>query len=413
MNIWIFNHYAHPPDLPGGTRHYDLGRELVQLGHNVTIFATSFHHFTHRETRLGPSEKFKFEEVNGVKFVWVSTPPYQRNDWRRVQNMIAFAVRVLRLGRRIKRRAHGIRRPDVVIGSSPHLFTPLAAYLVSKKHQVPFIMEVRDLWPQSLIDLGGYSERHLLIKTLQALERFLYRQAQQIIVLGPQMKEYIDSYGIDQKKIIWIPSGVDISRFDDFSVHKSPGKVFNAMYLSAHGQANALDVLIQAAKIIKDQGIRTIRFVLVGDGPEKHGLITLARELGLDNVEFRDPVPKREVPKTLHEADATIFVLQDIPLYKYGISPNKLFDYLGARKPIVIAGRPASNPVENARCGLTAPPQDPTALADAIIRLYRMPLEDREAMGRRGREYVEKHHSIPLLAKRLERVLIHSLAINR
>ena len=172
MDIWIFNHYAHPPDLPGGTRHYDLGRELVQLGNNVTIFATSFHHFTHREARLGPKEKFKIEKVNGVKFVWVSTPPYQRNDWRRIQNMIAFAVRVLSLGQRITRLAPDIGRPDVVMGSSPHLFTPLAAYLVSKKYRVPFIMEVRDLWPQSLIDLGAFSEHHPLMKALQFLENF-------------------------------------------------------------------------------------------------------------------------------------------------------------------------------------------------------------------------------------------------
>ena len=227
------------------------------------------------------------------------------------------------------------------------------------------------------------------------------------------MKEYVASCGIDEQKIVWIPNGVDLSRFDGFSVHKSPGKVFNAMYLGAHGQANALDILIQAAKIIQDQGIKAIQFILVGDGPEKPGLITLVRELGLDNVEFRDPVPKHEVPKTLYEADAFIISLGKAKVFKYGISPNKLFDYMSMARALIFAVRALNNPVEEARCGLTVPPQNPTALADAIISLYQMPLEEREAMGRRGREYVEKHHSIPLLAKRLEHVLIHSFEINR
>lgn len=98
MNIWIFNQYAHPPDLPGGTRHYDLGRELVRRGHQVVIIATSFHHYMHKETRLKPGETWKVEEIDGMKFVWLRTPPYQRNDWRRVRNMVVFMFRASRLG---------------------------------------------------------------------------------------------------------------------------------------------------------------------------------------------------------------------------------------------------------------------------------------------------------------------------
>jgi glycosyltransferase involved in cell wall biosynthesis len=258
--------------------------------------------------------------------------------------------------------------------------------------------------------MGELSARNPITKALQVLERFLYRRAERIITLLPLAHEYITVCGVPQEKIIWIPNGVDLSRFGDFKVSASsePERVFKVTYLGAHGQANALDVLIQTAKVIQDQGYYEIRFILFGDGPEKPKLMALAKELGLLNVEFRDPVPKAEAPKVLRAADATVFILHDLPLYSYGISVNKLFDYLAASKPLILAGRPANNPVEEARCGLTVPPQDPEALAEAIVKLYQMSPEERAKMGKRGREYVEKHHDIRKLAAHLEEVL-HSL----
>lgn len=404
MNIWIFNQYAHPPDLPGGTRHYDLGKELVKKGHKVTIIATSFHHYLHRETRLKPGEKWKVEETDSIKFVWLRTPPYYRNDWRRAKNMVIFMLRAWRLGIRLPRLVPEVEKPDVVIGSSAHLLTPLAAYLVARHFRVPFVMEVRDLWPQVIIDMGELSAGHPLVKALQALERFLYRRAERIIVLGPQMGEYISARGVGRERIVWIPNGVDLSHLDCAARLEVRHEGFWVVYLGAHGQANALDTLIEAAKVIQDRGLDEIRFILVGDGPEKPRLMARARELGLGNVEFRDPVPKSEVPRTLHEADVLVITVQPA-FFTYGGSLNKLSDYLATRKPLIFSGKAKYNPVEEACCGLTIPPRDPEALAEAVIKLYQMPKEEREAMGRRGREYVEKHHDIRKLAARLEEVL--------
>lgn len=406
MKIWIFNQYAQPPDLPGGTRHYDLGRELVKRGHQVVIFATSFHHYLHRETRLQPGERKKVEDVDGIRFIWLHTPPYWRNDWRRVRNMVVFALRAWWFGRKLPKLIPQLDKPDVILGSSPHLLTPLAAYWVARYFRVPFIMEVRDLWPQTIIDMGVLSERHPVVKALQALEKFLYHQAERIITLLPRAYEYITSLGIPQEKIIWVPNGIDLSRFEGLESVAFPNKGFVVMYLGAHGQANALDVLIQAAKIVQDWRQNEIRFILIGNGPEKPSLIAQAQELGLRNIEFHDPVPKIEVPAVLRTADVTVFVLRDIPLYKYGISVNKLFDYLAAGKPVIMVGNPSNNPVEEAQCGLTVPLRKPEALAEAVIKLYKMPPEDREAMGRRGREYVEKHHDIRKISVRLEKVLL-------
>jgi glycosyltransferase involved in cell wall biosynthesis len=318
--------------------------------------------------------------------------------------MVVFMLRAWRLGRKLPRLVPAIGRPDVVIGSSVHLLAVLAAYGVAKHHKSKFLMEVRDLWPQTIIDMGQLSERHLLTKLLRALERFLYQRAERIITLLPKAGEYITALGIEDERIVWIPNGVDLSRFRVGSAGKLQ-EVFQVMYLGAHGPANALDVLLQAAKIVQDRGFEAIRFVLVGDGPEKPRLIELAGKLQLRNVEFREPVKKTEVPKVLQEATVTACILQDIPLYRYGISLNKLFDYLALGKPIILGGNPANNPVEEACCGLTVPPRDPKALAEAIIKLYRMPPEEREALGRQGREYVERHHAIPVLADRLEACL--------
>ena len=405
MNIWIFNHYAITPDMPGGTRHYDLGRELVRRGHQVTIFASSFRHYLHREMRLRPGEQWKIEDVDGVKFVWLRTPPYQCNDWRRVRNMVEFMVRAWRLGRKLPRLAPEIGEPEVVIGSSVHLLAVLAAYWVTKHHHAKFVMEVRDLWPQTIIDMGELSARHPIVKVLQALERFLYRRTERIITLLPLAHEYITARGVPRDKVVWIPNGVDLSRFDSAAMPKVSHEGFQVMYLGAHGQANALDVLIQAAKIVQDQGFDTVKFVLVGDGPEKPRLIALAQELGLRNVEFRQPVPKNEVPGLFREANVLLFNLEKVEVFKYGISPNKLFDYMAAGKPVISSVKALANPIEEAHCGVTIPPRNPQALAEAVIRLYQMPKEEREAMGRRGREYVEKHHAIPVLADRVEHVL--------
>jgi len=402
MNLCVFNHYAVTPDMPGGTRHYDLGRELVRRGHQLTIFASSFHHYLHRETRLKPGERWKIKDVDGVKFVWLKSFPYRRNDWRRVLNMLSYTFRAWRLGRRLPRLVPEIERPDVMIGSSVHLLAVLAAYWVAKYHRAKFIMEVRDLWPQTIIDMGELSTRHPLVKVLQVLEKFLYRRAEKIITLLSLAHEYITACGVPREKIVWIPNGVDLSRFKDFEPVALSGEGFKVMYLGAHGQANALDVLIQAAKIVQDKGLEEIKFVLVGDGPEKPRLIALAKNLGLRNVEFREPVPKAEVTTTIQQANALLFNLEKVEVFRYGISSNKLFDYMAAGRPVISSVEALANPIEGAQCGLTVPPRDPEALTEAIIKIYKMPKEEREAMGLRGREYVEKYHAIPVLAEKLE-----------
>jgi len=400
MNIWIFNHYALTPDLPGGTRHFDFARELTNRGHKVTIFASSFHYSLLKETKKYDKNKFILEIYDNVNFIWIKTFPYKKNDWKRVLNMLSYSYRSYKVAKNYKK--IDIDKPDVIIGSSVHLFAVYIAYKLSKFFKVPFVMEVRDLWPQTLIDMG-ISKWHPFIILLGILEKFLYKQAKRIITLLPKAKDYITSLGVSEDKIVWIPNGVYINRFSSNRLKNKNTKKFIVTYAGAIGKANNLDVLIKAAKILKD--VSDIEFIIVGDGPERRRLEKKVFELGLNNVQFKGSVSKNEVLFYLCNSDILYFNLKKSPVFKYGISSNKLFDYLASGKPVIFAASAGNNPVADARAGITVPPENPEALAEAILKLYRMPKEERQEMGERGRKYVEKYYSIPKLVDKLEKVL--------
>jgi len=404
-SLWIFNHYAVTPDMPGGTRHYDFSKELIKRGYEVTIFASSFHYTQHTETKLTLKENWKTEEIDNIKFLWIRTFPYYKNDWRRVISMFSYMIRSYNLGRNVSKLDFNIQKPDAIIGSSVHLLAPLAAYYLSKYYNAHFVMEVRDLWPQTLIDIGQMSKYNPFIITLCKLEKFLYKRAERIITLLPYADKYITSCGIDPDKIIWIPNGVDLERFSVTSRRKKDDSQFKVMYMGTHGLTDALDVLLNAAKIIQDNKYTKIQFVLIGDGVQKQNLISYKNKLKLSNIEFRSPVKKTRVPSVLEEADVMVSLMRDSKLYKYGVSANKEYDYTASGKPIILSGKPANNIVAEAKCGKTVPPENPEALANVITELYGMEKEKREEMGKRGREYVEKNHSIPVLVDRLEKVI--------
>ena len=402
MNLWLVNHYAILPQQAGGTRHYTLARELVERGHQVTIVASSFDHTTRQEMHLRDGAPSRLEVVDGVRFLWLRTPPYSGNSARRLWNTMVFARKVLGL-----RAADLGGPPDVVLGSSPHLFAAWAAERLARRHRVPFVLEVRDLWPQSLVDLGSFSEGHPFIRWLEYIERSLYRRASRIVTLLPGAGEHIAQKGGSDERVVWIPNGVDLRLLPSPSPPESRESL-TFLYAGAHGLANHLGYLLEAihhARRLRPELPAHFRFV--GDGPEKPALIQRARELGLENVAFEDPVPKNRVFEVLASADAFLVALQDTPLYRWGISLNKIYDYLAMARPIVLAAPDSvyNNPIEEARAGLTAPSNNPEAYAKRLVELAETPAEERWQMGLRGRAYVEQNHSVPRLATRLEETL--------
>lgn len=400
MNIWILNHYAVTPDLPGGTRHFDFAEELTKRGHKVTIFCSSFHFGLRKETRFSPREKriFKKEKHNGVRFVWVKTFPYKKNDWRRVMNMLSYSYRVFKIGKFIN-----IEKPDVIIGSSVHLFAVFTAYLLSRYYKSHFIMEIRDLWPETLIDIG-VPRWHPLVILLRIMEIFLYKKAEKILVLLPKADKYLEFLGVSNDRIVWIPNGVNLIKYEKAKIerYEKEENGFVVMYTGVMGKANNIETILEAFKKLKNY--KDIKLILIGDGPEKEELKKISVKNGLYNVHFLNAVPKQEVPSYLQMADVLIFNLINAPVFKFGISSNKLFDYLASGKPIIFASNAINNPVKEADAGLTVLPNS-EAIAEAIIRLYNLKEEERINMGRKGLEYVKKYHHIPILVDKLEEAL--------
>jgi glycosyltransferase involved in cell wall biosynthesis len=410
MKIWIFNHYASPPDRAAGTRHYDFGKVLAARGHDVTIFASSFNHFSRTEERLADGERARVQIIGGVRFVWIRTVPYSSNNYRRVLNMLSYAAGVIRVQRKFA-------RPDVVIGSCVHPFAVMAAFLVGAGRRVPFVFEVRDLWPQTLIDMGVLREKGLIVMALRAVERFLYRRARMVISLLPGAVAYITGTGVPASKVIYIPNGVApravssgpadaaVGLLRDHIVRLRAADCMVAGYIGSHGPANGLDVLVEAARILRDRSIGNIALVFVGDGPDKMRCERLAQRYGLENTVFAAPVAKDAVPGVLESLDVALFCLRDIPVFRYGLSSNKIFDYLASGRPIVSACGVPDNPVQLSRGGICVPPEAPEAIADALAWLASAGEMGRHVIGERGRRWVYEHHDVTALAERFLQVV--------
>lgn len=400
MNIVIINHYAIAPTAAGITRHFSFARELVRRGHRVTIVASSFDHQSRMETREWGRVRYQTENLDGIHFVWIKTPPYRGNTFARIRNMISFSYELLRLPFSVL----GLT-PDVVLGSSPHLFAPLAAQQIARRLQVPFVLEIRDLWPESLTALGDISPIHPFIMLLSNVERFLYRRADHLITLLPRASDHMVNKGANVSRITWVPNGIDLKMVPDIQErpHRQP---LIGMYAGTHGLANGLDLLLDSAKILQDTGLGDkVHFRLVGDGPEKLRLIERAATEGLSNISFEEAVPKSDVYNLLLEADFFPVVLRDSPLYQWGISLNKLFDYMAVGRPIVFSGDAPSNPVEMGGAGILTKSGDAAALADGIRQIAELSADDRREYSQRARAYVAEHHSMSVLGERLESVL--------
>ena len=391
FTVWLVNQYAIRIDQPGITRHATLAKYMYGEDVHTTIFASPTHYWNVEQIE---SEK---PDPSAPTFRYIDTPAVETNGIRRVVSMLSFAVRAFVAGYPVP--ADPDDRPDVIEGSSPHPFAAVAAWALAKRHHTPFVLEVRDLWPASLVELMGVSKRHPLIVGLSIIERFLYRRADLVITLLPGSEKHIEQVAGRPVPSIWIPNGMDLSRVPPFApVQEHEG--FTVMYAGAHGIPNALDTMLEAAQILQNEGSDT-NFVLIGDGKEKRRLVQWSRDHGLTNVEFHDPVSKHQLLSTLPTADVLMITFKRTGLYKDGISPNKVFDYLSAGRPVVIAVDTPLNPVEAAGAGITTEPEDAEAVANAVSTLRAMPLAERNAMGERGRQYGEANHDLSRSAIRL------------
>ena len=409
MKVWIFNQYAATPYISGGTRHYELARQLVKLGHEVTIFASSFLYNTYKETQKYPSNtNHIIEWIDGVRFVWIKTLKYKNNNWKRYFNILDYARKIFALPLKVL-----IEKPDIIVGSSFSLFTPLAAHRLAKKIKVPFILEIRDLWPETLIQLGK-SKWHPLVLFLGFVERYLYRKAAHIVLLFPKAHEYILNLnlGISKEKMTWIPNGADCSIFENVSENDRKDKrldflnngKFNILNAGSLGNVYNLDKFVLAASILQEKD-KDIHFSLVGNGPLEDQLKNQVKELGLKNLSFHPILPKNLVPALLNKSDILYASLMDSPLYKYGMSLNKIHEYLASGKPIVFGVNAINNPVDDAKAGITVSSDNPEEIAAAILKIKNLEPLERNALGDNGNKHAKEEYDFEILGRRFEALL--------
>lgn len=387
MHIYIINHYIVTPDKGGATRHYQIARMLVGFGHRVTLVASSYNHWSRKEEHLSSKKTWKKEMCSGIECVWLKTPAYS-NILGRLWNMVIFALRV-----RFGSWRRGLeKKADIIWGSSPHLFAAYAAKKLADNVNVPYVLEIRDIWPQTLVELSGVSKKNPVILLMKKMEVFLYQKSDLIITLLPGAATYLEQNGGNREKIVWIPNCVDFALVPDISKpEKQP--CFKVIYAGTVGYANGLEMIVEAAEKLSMQNI-PVCFEIIGDGPEKKKLKKMIDDRGISTVLLLDPVPKADIFNKLDQADACILILKDSPVFLRGISPNKLFDYMAAGRPIIFAVNTPFNQVLEADCGLSVHPLSSESLSDTVKNLMKIPAAERWEMGKRGREYVELHNDL-------------------
>lgn len=399
VRCWWINHYSVPSSEPGGTRHFSMARHLHSFGIDTLLIRANTNYFKQDSTAT-QSKAIELQHHDGVEFAKLRSPKYRGNSVSKLFNMLAFKREL----RRSYTRLPG-PPPDVIIGSSPHPFAADEARRIAGRLGVPFVYEVRDLWPRSLVDVGGMSNHHPLVVWFRMLERRLCRDAERVITLLPDSHSHFEDLGVDRDRIIHVPNGVDMNMVPatDMSSQEGP---FRIMFLGLHGLVYGLGTILDAAQILKQiPDAPAIEFVLVGDGPEKQGLQERVRNEGIEHVVFRDSVPKSRVYETMKDADAFIMLTRRCDVHKSGVSPNKLYDYMSMARPIFYAIEGSSNIIDLAGAGITIPPEDGRALADAAVRLAGLGVDERREMGERGRSYVVEHHDLSKLAGRVAEAL--------
>jgi len=402
MVIWIFDHYANAPYQPGPTRNYDFGYELVKQGHEVVIFASSFHNQLKKETKNYHNTYWQVESINGVKFVWLKTFHYVKNNWRRILDMFLYGLRAYLVAKGL-----GSNKPDVVIGSWPEPIGAFAAYLVSAHYKVPFVMEIRDFWPQAVVDLGMYSSRSLPVRVAYLIQDFLYQKAARIVGVAEKTADYVSSRGVSPQKVVWISNGVAISRFGTLeSGDKSDGvENFRVGFLGTIGPVYGLESLVLAAKILQSRGINDVEILIAGEGIERSRLESICETKRIKNVYFLGPVPKEKAPDFLKGLDLCYISVEDWSVFNYGLSSNKVFEYMAAARPILAVSKAPLEVIKQANCGIVLPSNDAEAIANAIMVFKDMPYSKRKEMGRNAFNYVSKYYSVEVLAGKLAQTL--------
>lgn len=391
--IWVINQTAGTLETGWGERHFMLAKGWVKQGYDVKIISGSYNHLFKNQPKV--SKTFTLEAVDkGITFCWIKTPKYYDGGYGKFWSNFIFMLKLFFIP--VKK----LGKPTYIIVSSMPIFPIINAYIFKKRFKIKkLIFEVRDLWPLTPIYLKGYSKRHPLVLFLNFFEKFAYKKSNYVVSLLPNAASYINAISKKPEKFKWIPNGIDKNYLKTEPLNEEirsriPKGKFIVGYTGTMGMANALEYFIEASSLI--QSHTDIHFVLVGDGYLKKELQQQACEQ--QNISFIDKISKSQVQSVLQFFDICFIGRNDVLLFDYGVSSNKYFDYMLAKKPILASTNHIKDPVELSGCGIIVKPESVKAIVSGILKFYKMDNMSRVNMGLKGYNYVKKYHNFTTLS---------------
>ena len=404
LNILFINHYSITPSKGGASRHYEIGKRLSKNGHDITLIGGCYHH--HLKKNISFTSPFEISYEDGLKVIWLRLKKYSNPQgvWRFI-NWLTFAIRILLLNK------ENYKKPDVIYYSSLSLVGVIAAYLLSKIHRAKFIFEVRDIWPLSIQELKGISKHNPAVIFLRLIEKFGYKKADLIVSTIPGLTKHLVNSGIKDKQSFHSPNGIENTEYPNIfspvfeKIKKKQSSKFVVGYAGSIGTPNGVETLVEAANALKEE--KGIFFTIVGDGPCKKDLIDLSKKYKLNNIFFADRVPRQEVHQIIESFDVAFHGQSIItPLYDFGISPNKMADYMLHGKPVVNAYSGGEDPVKKFNCGITVPALDHKGVANSIMQFNNMEKEIFLKMSTNAKQAINFFYDYDVISSHLEYQLL-------
>ncbi len=401
MKILFLSHYFPPEVNAPATRTHEHCKKWVAMGHEVTVLSCVPHHPMGKAYPGYRNKLVHVEYRDGIKAIKVLTYITANEGFlKRTFNYVFYMVMAILV-------APFLSKADVVVSTSPQFFNGLAGYFVSRIKRAPWLLEIRDLWPESILAVGAIRNRRV-IAVLEAIERFVYRKADHIVPVTNAFKTHIVARGARPEKVTVIRNGVDLTFFgevppdEEYAAQIGVAGKFVASYVGTHGMAHGLDTIIKAAEILRPR--TDIVFLMAGDGAERQRLQDQITQLQLTNVIMLGQLPKEEMPKLWSISGASLVLLRKLDLF-LTVIPSKIFESMAMKKPIVLGVEGESREIiEEAGAGVAIEPESATALAETIRRLADDP-ELCMRLGNQGRCYVEANFDRSVLAERYEAVL--------
>jgi glycosyltransferase involved in cell wall biosynthesis len=394
-------------------RHYYFSKHLIEAGYSPTVFCADIDHYHAGHIDIGKST-YKEGVADGIPFVFIKTSKYKGNGFSRIKNILLFARNLMRVAKKYKK----TNKPDVILASSHHPLTCAAGILVAKRLKIPCIVEIKDLYPETIVAFKNVSKKNPVIWAMYRLEKWIYKKADKIIFSMEGAPEYLRDKGwhksINMNKVFHINMGVSLEDFDrqiqegfmeDSDLEND--STFKVAYTGTVRLVNGLDFLLDVFKFIMKEN-PAIQFLVWGDGNYKERLEKRIADEGITNVVFKGRVHKKHIAYILSKCDLSIIHIKDIPLYKYGVSPNKLFDYFASGKPIISTLKTGYDLLTGYNAGIATESQDVQTVADAILKIAQMPCEQLKQMGENARK-VAREYDYKVLTNKLIDILEEAL----